>query len=102
MRGLRSFAREISLMPPPDQDRAISDRQAELDQYASEIRQASRNAWHKPATIGLGLAGAAWAATGDPISALFALGSSALTAVDTGPENIDAFSYLMSAGETFR
>ena len=101
MRSLRQFAREISLMSDHDQEAAIADRQAELDDYAADIRRLSRKAWRKPATVGLGLAGAAWAATGDPLSALFALGGIALTDVGAGEKNIDAYSYMMSIGNKF-
>lgn len=102
MRGLRRFAREISLLPVADQDRAMADRQAELDDYASDVKQASRKAWHKPATLGLGLAGAAWAATtGNPISALFALGGAALSAVDSNPQEISAYSYMISLSDNY-
>jgi len=101
MRSLRKFAREISLLPEPDQDSAITDRQAELDDYAADIKRISRKAWRKPATIGLGLAGAAWAATGDPLSALFALGGIAATEFGAGRENLDAYSYMISVGKRF-
>ena len=101
MRGLRSFAREISLMPLHEQDRAITDRREELDQYASEIQNACRTEWRKPVTIGLGLAGAAWLATDDPLSALFGLAMTTLGVMDGQRAELDAFSYLMSAKERF-
>jgi hypothetical protein len=101
MRSLRKFAREVSLLPELDQDSAIADRQAELDDYAADIKRISRKAWRKPATVGLGLAGAAWAATGDPLSALFALGGIAATEFGAGGENLDAYSYMISAGKRF-
>lgn len=102
MRSLRQFAREISLLPIHDQEAAITDRQAALDDYAADIKRISRSAWRKPATVGLGLAGAAWATTGDPISALLGLGGIALTEFGAGPENVDAYSYIISVGNRFR
>lgn len=97
MRGLREFSREISLMPEHDKNEAIVDRQAALDDYASDIKKASRIAWQKPAVVGLGLAGAAWAATNDPISALLMAGGVAVGALQNAGREVDAFSYLFSA-----
>lgn len=101
MCSLRQFAREISLLPSHDQDAAIADRQAELDDYAADIKRLSREAWRKPATVGLGLAGSAWVATGDPLSALFALGGIALTEFGVGKKNLDAYSFIITAGNRF-
>jgi hypothetical protein len=36
---------------------AFALRQAELEEMASELRKKSRQAWRKPASFGLGLAG---------------------------------------------
>ena len=55
--------------------------------------------WRKPAMIGLGLAGAAWASTEDPLSALFALGGIAATEFGAGRENLDAYSYMIFVGK---
>lgn len=101
MRSLRKFAREISLLPGHEQEASLADRQAELDDYAADIKRLSRKAWRKPATVGLGLAGAAWAATGDPLSALFALGGIALTEFGAGNQKLDAYSYMISIGNKF-
>lgn len=97
MRSLRRFAREISLLPLEAQDAAFSARQEELDEYAVDLKRRSRNAWRKPATIGLGLAGAAWAVTGDPISALFAVSGIALSELGVVENHIDAYSYLLTS-----
>jgi len=101
MRSLRKFARELSLLPVADQQSALKDRQAELDEYAAALRKLSRSAWRKPATIGLGLAGAAWAVTGDPISALFAVGGIAAGDLGANSKQVDPFSYIMSIREAF-
>lgn len=98
MRSLRQFAREISVLPPYEQDLALADRQTALDDYAADIKRVSRAAWRKPATVGLGLAGAAWVATGDPLSALFAAGGIAFKEFGAGDEKLDAYSYLVSIG----
>lgn len=102
MRALRQFAREISLMPQGDQESAITDRQAELDDYAADIKNRSRRAWHKPATVGLGLAGATWAAAaGDPVSALLALGAIGAAEFGAGERQVDAYSYMISISNKF-
>ena len=80
---------------------AFGDRQAELDEYAADLKRLSRAAWKKPATIGLALAGAAWAATGDPISALFAVGGIAVDHLGNRSEETDAFSYLLAVQDRF-
>jgi hypothetical protein len=97
MRGLRKFSREVSLLPEHDQKQAVLDRQAELDDYAADLKKASRRVWQSPAIIGLGLAGAAWTATNDPMSALLAAGGLAIDAAQRSNQEIDAFSYLFSA-----
>ena len=101
MRSLRTFARSVSLLPLHDQDSAIADRQSELNDYSEDLKRASRKAWRKPAVVGLGLAGAAWAATSDPLSALLALGCVAATEFGAGEKNLDAYSYLISVGNKF-
>lgn len=102
MHGLRTYARQISLLPVDEQDRALADRQEELDQYAAEIKRLSRKEWRKAATIGLGLAGAAWqAASNDAVTALLSLGVAVMSAAAFDGRRIDAFSYLMSANRRF-
>lgn len=101
MRSLRHFAREISLLSLEAKDAAFAARQEELDEHAADLRRKSRNAWRKPATIGLSLAGAAWVVTGDPISALFAVGGIALSELGVAEKQIDAYSYLMSIRDAF-
>lgn len=94
-RNLRSFARQVSLLPKEDQDAAFMDRQAELDDYASDLKRRSRLAWKKPATIAVGLAGAAWAATGDPIAGLFAAAGAIVPGIGGAAEH-GAYSYLFA------
>ena len=102
MLGLRAYARQISLLPLDEQERALADRQQELDEYAADIKRVSRKEWRKPATIGLGLAGAAWSAvSNDAITALLSLGLVVTNATDFPRKRIDAFSYLMSASRRF-
>ena len=97
MRSLRQFARDINGLPDIDQQQAIVDRQAELDDYASDIKRASRKAWQSPAIIGFGLASAVLAAESDPMAALLAAGGLAIDALQRSNKEIDAFSYLLSS-----
>jgi hypothetical protein len=102
IRSLRRFAREISLLPAEDQRAAFADRQAELDDYASDMKRAARTAWRKQGTVAVGLAGAAWTMTGDPIAGQF----TACGALIPNPKEVQtehgAFSYLLSAQERYR
>lgn len=101
MRGLRKFAREISGLPEMDKEQTILDRQAELDDYASDIKKASRKAWQSPAIIGFGLAGALLAAESDPLAALLAAGGLAVDSIQRANTEIDAFSYLLTSQRRF-
>ena len=96
-RAVRSFVRELSLMPEQERTQAFSDRQAELDDLAQDLKTASRKAWKQPATFGLTISGAAWTlATGDPIGALLGAGGSLLSASSSSLE-AGAYSYIFRA-----
>lgn len=96
VRNLRKFARELSLLPLEEQQSALDDRQAALDDYAADIKRVARKAWRKPATVAVGLAGAAWSATGDPVAGLFAACGALIPGLGKKDES-GAFSYLFSA-----
>lgn len=102
MRNLRKFAHEISGLPPADLQSALEDRQAELNEYAADLKRLSRKAWRKPATVGLTLAGAAWTAIDNPVAALFSLGAIAAAGLGVEPRQVDAYSYLMSIQGSLR
>lgn len=96
-RAVRTFVRELSLMAEPERKQAFDDRQAELDEYAQELKAASRKAWKQPATFGLSLTGAAWTfATGDPIGALLGAGGALLGGLSSKQE-AGAYSYIFRA-----
>ena len=82
--------------------RAFNDRQAELDDLASDLKRVSRTAWKKPATFALGLAGAAWTYVHglDLVGAL--LGTGALVTGRQEPGQRSAFSYLFRARDHFQ
>ena len=101
-RSIRGFSREISLLPSSEREQAFSDRQAELDDLASDLKKTARAAWKRPATFALGLSGAAWTyGTGDWIGALIGGGSFLLNEVFSQPEERTAFSYLFRAHERY-
>lgn len=103
IRSVRKFARELSLMPDYDRTAAFNDRQAELDDLASDLKRIARSAWKRPVTFALGLAGASWTlATGDPIGAL--IGGGAFLVGQTGgsgQQEANSFSYLFSAHQRY-
>jgi hypothetical protein len=100
--AVRSFVVELSQLSINQREKALVDRQAELDDLASGLRQRHRKAWKQPASIALGAAGAVWTATtGDPFGALFAA-----TSLVAGYERKDqdlagAFSFVFAAHKRF-
>jgi len=100
--ALRSFVVDLSQLSASQRERALGDRQAELDDLAADLRRRHRKAWKQPASTVLGAAGAVWtAATGDPFGALLAT-----TSLLTGYERKNkafggAFSFLFSAHRKF-
>lgn len=101
VRSARAFARELSQMPEFDRAAAFRGRQAELDDYANELRKTARRAWKQPACFALGLTGASWHyVTGDPIGAVLAAASALLGASNT-VQTVDAFSYVFAAHERY-
>jgi hypothetical protein len=102
VRSARKFARELSLMPEKDRAASFADRQADLDDMASDLKRKARSAWKLPASFALGLAGAGWTATtGNPVGALLA--ASALLVKGPGTPKVEtgAFSYLFAAHERY-
>lgn len=99
-RSVRKFVRDLSLMSPEERAPAFVDRQAEIDDLASGLRNRSSKAWKKPTAFALSIAGAAWTFTSDPLAALLAGGAAAL---GLGSENqtASAYSYIFNAGRKF-
>lgn len=101
-RSVRDFARELSLMAEVDREVAFTDRQAEIEDLASDLRRKARKAWRQPASFALGLAGAAWTySTGNPIGALLAVGALAARGLSGTDKEAGAFSYLFAAHEKY-
>ena len=101
IRSLRQFARELSLLPAAEQQEAFGDRQAALDDYASDVKRAARTAWLKKATVAVGLSGAAWTMTGDPVAGLFAACGALIPSPKPVRDEYGAFSYLLSAHQRY-
>lgn len=101
IRSLRQFARELSLLPAAEQQEAFGDRQAALDDYASDVKRAARTAWRKKATVAVGLSGAAWTMTGDPVAGLFAACGALIPSPKPVRDEYGAFSYLLSAHQRY-
>lgn len=100
--SIRTFAQELSRMPEKERKTAFDLRQSELDDIASDLRKRARQAWKKPASFALTLAGAAIAATaGHPIAAALTLGAAALKYEGTQMPDVGSYSYLFSAHRRF-
>jgi hypothetical protein len=101
-RSVREFARQLSVMPEAERQAAFSDRQAEIEELASDLRRKARKAWRQPASFALGLAGAAWTySTGNPIGALLAAGALAARGLSGTTKETGAFSYVFAAHDQY-
>lgn len=97
-RAIREFTRQLSLMPSGERPGAFKDRQAQIDDLATDLRRRAKRSWKQPVVFGLGLAGAFWNfATGDPIGALLSGGAVAVAGLGERQNEAGAFSYLFSA-----
>lgn len=98
--NVRHFVLELSLMSEYERSSALSERRAELDNRAEELRRVGRNSFkHQAISFGLGFAGAAWTMVhGDAWGALFAAGAAAanLSAPASGPMGA-AYNYIFQA-----
>jgi len=102
LRSVRKFARELSLMSEEERSCAFSDRQAELDDLASDLKKTARSAWKRPASFAVGLAGASWTyATGDATGALLAASALLAGGMGQAENEAGAFSYLFAVRERF-
>ena len=100
MQNLRAFSLDLSLMGELNRHRAISDRVAELQDEASDLRRRSLAAWRTPkdATgFALGITGAAWSvATGNLVPAALAGIGAGLKMLPSKAQGT-AYSYLFEA-----
>jgi hypothetical protein len=101
-RSVRSFVRDLSLMPEEDRTAALLDRREELDERAQDLKSLSKGAWKRPASFALGITGAAWTlTTGDPIGALIGASTVALGAAATREAETGAYSYIFRAAQRY-
>lgn len=96
-RSVRRFVRDMSRLPPKERREAEEDRRSEIEDFASDVKRTSRQAWHKPASFGLGAAGAAWTFySGDPMGAVLGAGA-ALLGASSFKDETGAFTYIFRA-----
>jgi hypothetical protein len=101
-RSVRSFVRQLSLIPTEDRPSAERDRRAEIEDLASDLKAAGRKAWKRPASFAIGAAGAAWTIfTGDVLGGLLG-GGAALIGADADSTETGVFTYLFRADQQFR
>lgn len=101
-RTVRSFAYQVSLLPPYERERMFEDRKAQLQDVASDLAKESQRAWKAPVLFALGLAGTAWAASqGDWIEASLIGTATAVTGWSGGGRATGDFSYLFQAQNSF-
>jgi hypothetical protein len=102
---LRSVIRQLGPLEEADRLSLLEDRREELADRAHGLRKISLKAW-RPGSLGiasvsLGLAGAAWeaAAHSDPVSAALVLAAGLVGALPA--RTVDAYSYVITAGQHF-
>ncbi len=98
-RDVRSFVRDLSLLTPDQAREALADREERLSDLANDLRKLSRSSWKKPASLGIGAVGSAWAlAASDPLGLVLTLTGVGVAAASGRPlgAEAEAFSYLFS------
>lgn len=100
MQNLRKFTLELSMLEQADRARALTDRRAELEDEARDLRRRWLKAWGNPKELGgfsLGIAGAAWSiATANPIPGILAAIGVGVGMLPNKAEG-SAYSYLFEA-----
>jgi hypothetical protein len=103
VRSVRKLTRELSQLPEKEREGELDARREALQDMANDLKRISRKAWKRPASFGIGMAGAFWKLSAhDYLGALLAAGGALIgirtkDKVDTG-----AYSYLFSANSRFR
>jgi hypothetical protein len=81
---------------------AFENRETEIRDLASKVREASTKAWKKPLAFALSLGGAAVSvATGNPFGALFAAASALAGFQSPDKPDVGAYSYLFQTPRTY-
>jgi len=98
IRSLRKATRELSQLPEKDREHEMDARREELQELANSIKTTSRKAWKRPASFGLGIAGAFWKLSRhDYLGALLADGGALLGLKSKDKVDTGAYSYLFRA-----
>jgi hypothetical protein len=101
-RKVRQFVRELGVLSEEQRPGVFQDRQEELDDLARDLKRASRQAWKRPASFALTIAGAAWtAATGDPLGAILGGGAGLAGMASRVGSDAGAYSYLFRAARNY-
>jgi hypothetical protein len=96
--NLRELVQRISSAPAEDQQEALRLRQQQIRDASEELAQAAEQAWRRPLTLFLGIAGAFWSImAGDPIGGFLSAGTAIAEASQSGPAEAGAYSYLFTA-----
>ncbi|ESQ16514.1 MAG: hypothetical protein N838_15270 [Thiohalocapsa sp. PB-PSB1] len=99
---VRLFVHDLSMMDADLRRMEMAGRREKLRDLATDLRQHATQAWKRPATVGLSLAGAVWTAwSGDPWGALLATGAAATSIGAAEPSPAGAYSYLFRAARQF-
>ena len=101
MLSVRKFVMELSRMPEQEQEIAFELRQAELDDLANDLRKRARQAWKKPSSFALTLAGSAISALAEPLTAVLSLAGKAAGHERHSPIEPGVYSYLFRAHKRF-
>jgi len=100
--ALRRFMREMTALPPAEQNRLQADRRNEMSEQRKDLLDRARRAWRRPASFGLGVAGCLWLlGRGDPVAGLIAIGLGITGLADADRKEIGAYSYLFAARHRF-
>ena len=101
MLSVRSFAMALSRMPEEERQVNFAQRQSELDELASDLRNCARKSWKKPASFGLTLAGTALSVMTTPFSSLIRFAATLVGHEGNGGADVGAYSYLFRAHRRF-
>ena len=103
IQSTRDFASELSRMPFDEREVKFKQRQEELKERSSTLRKIYQGSWKKPITFGISLTGAVWAyQSGDPIASALSASAAVIGMLPDESNEIDVYSYLISAKERFR
>ena len=97
-RDVRALAFRLSLTPPEDRQAVLDERYDAIQEALQLLHRHARTTWRSPASLLLGMTGAAWTLrTGDPTAAIVGAAGAVLTGLPTPPATADAYSYLLDA-----